>query len=179
LRARNRTSRRAARETAKPVLAVDVDGVVSIFGFDDPPEGLATRLELIDGLVHCIPVDVGERLRRLGRDYDLVWATGWEGRANQLCELLGLSELPYLTFAGAARFGSAHWKLEPLGVYAKGQPLAWIDDSFDAGCYEWARERKEPTLLISTESQRGLEETHVEALTAWARSLAAESTGSA
>jgi hypothetical protein len=175
LRAWNRKARAAARET-KPVLAVDVDGVISIFGPEDPPDGLATRLELVDGLTHRIPVEVGERLRRLGHHYDLLWATGWEGSANQLCGLFGLPALPYLTFEGAARFGSAHWKLEPLGAYAQGQPLAWIDDSFDASCYEWARGRREPTLLIPTESHRGLEETHVEALTAWARSLAAEST---
>jgi hypothetical protein len=179
LRARGRRSRPATREAGKPVLAVDVDGVISLFGFEDPPQGLAARFELIDGVAHCIPAEAGERLRRLARHYDLVWATGWEGSANQLCELLGIPELPYLTFAGAARFGSAHWKLEPLGEYARGRPLAWIDDSFDESCYEWARGREEPTLLIPTESERGLEETQVEALTAWARSLAIESAGPA
>ena len=57
-------------------------------------------------MVHCISLAAGERLRRLAELYDLVWATGWEDRANDLLPtLLGLPELPYLTFDGAARFG--------------------------------------------------------------------------
>ena len=32
-----------------------------------------------------------------------------------------------LSFGGAARFGSAHWKLGPIGDYATGRRLAWID----------------------------------------------------
>ena len=83
-------------------------------------------------MVHCISLVAGERLRRLGEHYDLVWATGWEDKANDyLPNILGLPELPYLTFDGAARFGSAHWKLGPLDEYGKGRPLAWIDDNFD------------------------------------------------
>ena len=49
--------------------------------------------------------------------------------------------------------------------------MAWIDDSFDESCYEWARKREEPTLLVPTESDLGLEEAQTEALIAWARSL--------
>jgi hypothetical protein len=162
----------------RPILAVDVDGVISLFGFDDPPDRSIARFELIDGMVHCISLAAGERLRRLAEHYELVWATGWEDRANDtLPPLLGLPELPCLRFDGAARFGSAHWKLGPLDAYGKGRPLAWIDDSFDASCYQWARERQdrgEPTLLVPTDSQLGLEEAHTEALLAWARGLVRE-----
>jgi hypothetical protein len=159
----------------RPILAVDVDGVISLFGFDEPPDRTEARFELIDGMVHCISVAAGERLQRLSEHYDLVWATGWEDRANDLLPmLLGLPQLPYLTFDGAARFGSAHWKLAPLQDYATGRAMAWIDDSFDESCYEWARARQargEATLLVPTESHRGLEEVQVEALAAWARGL--------
>ena len=100
---------------SRPLLAVDVDGVISLFGFDEPPAASVARFELIDGMVHCISLAAGERLKRLGEHYDLVWATGWEEKANDyLPHILGLPELPYLTFDGAARFGSAHWKLGPL-----------------------------------------------------------------
>ncbi len=123
-------------------------------------------------MVHCISLTAGERLRRLGEVFDLVWATGWEAKANDyLPRLLGLPELPYLSFDGAARFGSAHWKLAPLDEYGAGRALAWIDDSFDESCHEWARGREQPTLLVPTEPQRGLEEAQVEALTAWAAAL--------
>jgi len=156
----------------RPILAVDVDGVISLFGFDDPPAKGEARFELVDGMVHCISLVAGERLKRLGEHYELVWATGWEEKANYyLPSILGMPELPYLSFDGAARFGSAHWKLGPLDEYTKGRPAAWIDDSFDESCYEWARGREEPTLLVPTEPAIGLEEVQVEALTAWARSL--------
>ena len=91
--------------------------------------------------------------------------------------MLGLPELPHLTFDGAARFGSAHWKLGPLEAYASGRALAWIDDNFDDSCYEWARARPEPTLLVPTEAPIGLEEAETEALIAWARGVDAESAG--
>jgi hypothetical protein len=162
----------------KPVLAVDVDGVVSLFGFDSPPDRSIARFELIDGMVHCISIAAGGRLRRLSEHYELVWATGWEERANDtLPALLGIPQLPAITFAGAARWGTAHWKLGPLTEYSKGRPLAWIDDSFDGSCFEWARARQaagDPTLLVPTDSDNGLEEVHVEALIAWAKGLERE-----
>jgi hypothetical protein len=160
---------------ARPILAVDVDGVVSLFGFDEPPDRSVARFELIDGMVHCISIAAGERLRGLSELYELVWATGWEDRANySLPQILGIPELPYLSFDGAARFGSAHWKLAPLQEYAGDRPMAWIDDSFDESCYQWAREREAPTLLVPTESARGLEQAHAETLEGWARDLLRE-----
>jgi hypothetical protein len=157
---------------SRPILAVDVDGVISLFGFEDPPDTAEARFELIDGTVHCISQRVGERLQRLAHHYDLIWATGWEDKANfYLPRMLGLPELPHLTFKGAARFGSAHWKLGPLDEYCAGRAMAWVDDNFDESCYEWARERPEPTLLIPTEAHLGLGEVETEALEAWARGL--------
>lgn len=165
-----------AGDLRRPVLAVDVDGVVSLFDFDEPPESTKTCFELIDGVVHCISLSSGDRLRELGRHYDLVWASGWEDRTRRLGGLLDLPELPYLTFDGSARFGSANWKIRPLERYAAGRSLAWIDDSFDEECYQWARGRTEPTLLIAADPQLGLQEAHLEALVGWARSLEVEGT---
>jgi hypothetical protein len=159
----------------RPILAVDVDGVISLFGFEEPPDSSAAKFELIDGMVHCISLAAGTRLRRLADSYDLVWATGWEDRANySLPRILGLPELPYVRFDGAARFGSAHWKLEPLKKYAGERALAWVDDSFDESCYQWARDRDHPTLLVPTEAAMGLEEAQTEALEGWARGLRRE-----
>jgi hypothetical protein len=153
----------------RPVLAVDVDGVISLFGFDGPLEEVPGRFHLIDGIAHRISEAAGERLRRLGGVYELVWATGWEDRANDhLPRLLGLpEELPCLRFDGRARFGTAHWKLDAIDEYAGERPLAWIDDSLDESCHEWAAAREAPTLLVEVESHRGLEDAHVEALLAW------------
>ena len=158
-----------APATEKPVLAVDVDGVISLFGFEGPMEDAPCKFQLIDGTAHCISVETGERLRRLAPHYELVWATGWEDRANEyLLHMLGLEPMPVLRFGSSARFGSAHWKLEPIGAYAAGRALAWIDDSLDESCHDWARERAEPTLLVPTLSDQGLQDFHVETLIRWA-----------
>jgi hypothetical protein len=159
-----------------PLLAVDIDGVISLFGFEQGiaemnPEDAPGQFHLIDGMLHCISMPTGDRLNRLAKTYELVWASGWEDRANtHLPSILGVPELPYLTFDGKARFGTAHWKLGPLEEYTQERPLAWIDDSLDPSCYEWAERRQAPTLLVPTESSRGLEEAHVAALESWAES---------
>jgi hypothetical protein len=157
---------------SRPILAIDVDGVISLFGYDQPPTKDEAKFELVDGMVHCISLRAGERLMRLSEYYEMVWASGWEDRANDyLPNILGLPELPHLSFDGAARFGSAHWKLGPLDDYCRGRAVAWVDDNFDESCYEWARSRPEPTLLVPTEAHLGLDEPQTEALAAWARSL--------
>ena len=75
----------------RPILAVDVDGVISLFGFEEQPDRTQVRFELIDGSMHCISLAAGERLVRLAEFYDLVWATGWEDRANfSLPVMLGI-----------------------------------------------------------------------------------------
>jgi hypothetical protein len=160
-----------AGDDSRPVLAVDVDGVISLFGFDEPLAQAPGEMHLIDGIAHCISRAAGERLARLAQHYDLIWATGWEERANEhLVLLLGLpGELPYLTFGGNARFGTAHWKVDAIDAYAGDRPLAWIDDSLDESCRAWARRRAAPTLLLETDPARGLEEAHVDALLGWIR----------
>jgi hypothetical protein len=161
--------------TSRPILAVDVDGVISLFGFDDPPPPSEARYELVDGMIHCISLRAGERLRRLAEHFDLIWASGWEDKANfYLPMMLGIAELPHVVFDGTARFGSAHWKLGPLEAYCSGRALAWIDDNFDESCYRWARKRAEPTLLVPTDPAAGLQEAETEALIAWGRGLGAE-----
>ena len=152
----------------RPILAVDVDGVISLFGFDGQPPREAGRFHLVDGMPHLISATAGELLKRAGEHYDLIWATGWEDKANDYMPFfLGLPELPVLHFGRDAVFGTAHWKLGPIGEYAAGRPLAWIDDSLNDECRDWARDREEPTLLVETESTRGIEEGHVETLIAW------------
>jgi hypothetical protein len=155
---------------APPVLAVDVDGVISLFGFEGPLDQVPGRFHLLDGIAHCISDEAGPQLVRLAEAYELIWATGWEERANDhLPHILGIPELPYLTFDGRARFGTAHWKLEAIDAYAGSRPLAWIDDSLDESCHAWAARRSTPTLLVPTESDVGLTEVHTEALLSWAR----------
>src|SRR3954466_15725076 len=149
----------------RPVLFLDVDGVISLFGFhpSGPPPG---TFHSIDGVIHCIGSDAASRLARLAQSYELVWATGWEEKANEyLVHILELpADLPVLTFDGRAVFGSSHWKVEAIDEYARGRPAAWIDDNLDERAESWARKREEPTLLVHTDSATGITEEHVERL---------------
>jgi hypothetical protein len=156
-----------------PLLFVDVDGVLSVFGFatDGPAPG---SFHSVDGMPHCLVHGCGERLNRLSRSYDLVWATGWEERANEhLPHLLGLAvRYPTLSFDHQPEWGSAHWKLSAIERYAGDRPAAWIDDNFNEACRFWANERQAPTLLVPTRPEIGITDDHVARLEAWANRLA-------
>ncbi len=158
----------------RPLLFLDVDGVISLFGFADD-RGAPGRFHFVDGIAHCISAEVAPRVERLLDRFDAVWATGWEDKANDYLPFLlklPVRELPVLWFGDAAVFGTAHWKLAAIDRYAGDRPAAWIDDSIDEQCERWASERPAPTLLIKTVSAVGLSEEHVDRLLAWADEVA-------
>jgi hypothetical protein len=165
-----------AEEQGKPLLLVDVDGVISLWGFpmDARPRG---AFHTVDGLPHFLSSEAAEHLQRLAEAFDLVWCTGWEEKANEyLPRLLGLEgPLPYLSFDRHVDTGTTmpgHWKLGAIDAYAgPARPLAWIDDAFNDACATWASERPAPTLLVETEPSRGLIDEHADLLMAWSRRL--------
>ena len=110
---------------------------------------------------------------RLGEAFELVWATGWEERANEhLPHFLQLGrEFPTLRFDDQPMWGTAHWKLSAIDRYAGDRPAAWVDDSFNEDCHAWAERREAPTLLVRTDPAVGLTDAHVEELEAWASAL--------
>lgn len=156
----------------KPLLFVDIDGVISLFGFASDRRPAGTWVN-VDGVLHLLSVTAGGHLLTLAQAFDLVWASGWEEKANEHLPLaLGLpAGLPFLTFSPRhLRPGShGHWKLETLEAYAGRRALAWIDDDHGDACAAWARAREAPTLLVATDPATGLTDAHVARLTAWAR----------
>jgi HAD domain in Swiss Army Knife RNA repair proteins len=155
-----------------PILLIDIDGVISLFGFDPaaPPGG---KFLLVDGIPHFLSAAAAGRLRRLQADFELVWCSGWEEKADEyLPHALGLpAGLPHLTF-DAADGDDRHWKLAAIDRYAgPHRPLAWIDDAFDDSCHRWAADRPGPTELVLTDPAVGLTASQTERLRRWARSL--------
>ena len=169
LKPNRRVKRTQQKSENPPVLFVDVDGVISLFGFN-PSDSRPGTFHSIEGIIHCIGSEAASRLARLQNRYELVWATGWEEKANEyLVRILGLdSDLPTLTFDGRAVFGTSHWKLEAIDEYAGDRPAAWIDDSLDERAETWAARRRAPTLLVETDSAVGITDEHVELLLRWA-----------
>ena len=193
MRAKDRASTPIGRAPQRPLLLVDIDGVLSLFG---PSEhGSATAPEpasageggdetpvsgsfhAIDGIPHFLSSTAAAHLLSLEPCFELVWASGWEEKANEyLPRLLGLpAELPFLRFARSRGPGTStlgHWKLDAIDAYAGERALAWIDDALDAACHAWASARSSPTLLVGTRPERGLTGRETRQLLAWAGRLA-------
>jgi hypothetical protein len=156
----------------KPLLMVDIDGVLSLFGLD-PARLPPGTFHNIDGIPHFLSAAAAAHLLALLPSFDAVWCSGWEEKANDhLPHLLGLpGPLPYLHFARAPERGQAHWKLAAVERYAGARPLAWVDDAFNDACHDWAAARGAPTLLRATSPQLGLTAEDAHALLAWSQGV--------
>jgi hypothetical protein len=158
----------------RPLLLVDVDGVLSLFGFDmaaPPPPG---RAAMIDGIPHLLSTEAAACLRAVLPLYEPVWCTGWEERADEhLPYLLDLPRgWPFVSLQaarGPGRGVGGHWKLAAIDAFAgRDRPLAWVDDDLDAACREWAAARPGRTLLVQTDPRTGLTQEDAAKLANWA-----------
>jgi hypothetical protein len=167
-------------DTERPLLMVDIDGVISLFsdgwaaGVTDA--GQPGSFHSIEGMPHFLSATAAAHLLALAEDFELVWASGWEERAEEhLPHLLGLPKrLPFLRFARAVGRANAHWKLDAIDAFAGARPLAWIDDALGPACEQWALARAAPTLLVQTDPRQGLTAVEAGRLREWARALAGE-----
>jgi hypothetical protein len=164
----------------RPLLLIDVDGVISLFGFDpaQPPDG---KFQIVDGVAHFLSADAARHLLELSQWFDPAWCTGWEEKANEyLPHALGLpGPWPYLEFAGPADQTARHWKLDAVERYVGlTRPVAWVDDGHDEHTRAWAQTRTAPTLLICPHPSTGLTQELCGQLVGWAQGLATtENTG--
>lgn len=162
----------------RPLLLVDIDGVISLWGFDsnERPEG---QWHNIEGIGHFLSSTAAAHLHDLAETFDPVWCSGWEEKADEhLPALLGCPRLPHLSFdrtsvggRGPTASMAGHWKLAAIDDHAGDRPLAWVDDALDEACERWAATRGAPTLLVRTDPAVGLTARHAEQLRAWAAAL--------
>lgn len=161
---------------ARPLLLVDVDGVIALFDLqraqEPPPAG---AWHLIEGFAYYLAHEPAGLLQQAATTFDLVWCTGWEDRANDyLPRLAGYpGPLPVIRFARNPGRANAHWKLDEIDAFAGDRAVAWIDDALDHRCEAWAKARTAggaPTLLLRTEPHRGMQAEHLAALEAFGAS---------
>ena len=87
----------------RPLLLLDVDGVLNPLGVREAP-GFIPFVVDDPGAVGTVPVllspEHGRWLTSLADEYQLVWATSWEGDADRLiAERVGLPRgLPFIAF---------------------------------------------------------------------------------
>jgi hypothetical protein len=152
---------------SRPLLLLDVDGVLNTYGRHDLPAGWSEH-DLFPGeepvrlhLAH------GGWITEMRRGVDVAWATSWNDEANRLlAPLLGIDPLPVVTMP-APPFEPGD-KVPRIDAYATGRPVAWIDDLHTSVAREWAAERTRPTLLITTDPAVGLTRDAVDRVIAWA-----------
>ena len=68
----------------KPVLFVDIDGVISLWDLDSygcPPGALHN----VDAVIHFLSSDTGNHLLDLLPRFELVWCSGWEEKPTSTC----------------------------------------------------------------------------------------------
>ena len=153
----------------RPMLLLDVDGVLSPIGASVPP-GLVRRTTSSFDVV--IREDHGRWLRALAEEFDLVWATTWGEAANRVHgQLLGLPSLPVLALGELPREGTR--KLAAVKRHVGTRPIAWIDDELYDDAQAWAHSRRAPTLLVRTRPSIGLQHDEVDRLRESAHQLLA------
>ena len=149
----------------KPLLLLDVGGVLSPYGMT-PPADFSERE--IGGFWVVWTDRHTPRMARLSERFELVWATTWEQYANQaLAPELGLGKLPVIRFT---RGKTATRKLDTIREWVGDRPAAWIDDDLYEDAFSWAadRDREIPTLLVKATPSIGLTDEHVEELLTFA-----------
>lgn len=158
-------------DSHKPLMLVDIDGVISLFGGDLGAQ--VGSFHSIEGIPHFLSATAAAHLLELIEHFEPVWCSGWEEKADEhLPHLLGLpAGIPFLRFDRSVGRANAHWKLAAVDAYAGQRPLAWIDDALNDACRQWARARRAPTLLVQTEPALGLTAREAALLSEWASEL--------
>lgn len=162
----------------RPVVALDVDGVVRVLpahlpderGVSKDADPAAITIRSGRGLFtpfHSMPSGtmnillargVGGWIRSLlERNIEVVWATTWMDHANTyIAPLLDIPELPVATImhedSYRYRGDSATWKLDQLVRAYRGRPLIWIDDHPPG--FEWQHRSHRRLALEDARAQR-------------------------
>lgn len=169
----------------RPLLLLDVDGPLNPYQSRIPPLGYRkARQASRHARVHVrLNPEHGALLCGFAESHgvELAWATLWgPDRANALIgSFIGLPELAGVDFSPddqtlVDRYGDS-WKFGYVEHWARGRPLAWLDDEFKAQHLHVHRDqflhrRKSagvPTLLVDVSPRTGLTVAHLDHIGKW------------
>ena len=168
-----------SRVADRPLLLLDIDGVISLFGFDraDPPPGVPA---LIEGVPHRLSPDAASARSAARRRR----SSACGARAGRTAPTMNLPHLrrrcprgwPHIEFGqGVARDGR-HWKLDAIDAFAGPERARWRGSTTvtTSACAHWLADAPPGRrLLVAHRPARpGLLDEHVEQLEAWAASCA-------
>jgi hypothetical protein len=151
----------------RPLLLLDVDGVINPYGTPEPPVGF-TDHHLFPGEepVRVNPTH-GAWITEAGKVVDIAWASTWNEEANELlAPLLRIAPLPLVRMPPPPF--DPNEKVPRIDAYAETRPAAWIDDIHTPLAHRWAAERAAPTLLITADPAIGLTRESIDRVIAWA-----------
>lgn len=147
---------RAKSQIARPLLALDVDGPIALFGEHSPHE---VRELWVGEVPITISRNVPQILGKLHQTFQLFWYTSWERSASyQLAPKLGLpSGLPWVSLNLAHATPGESRKLPALKKWLRIEgPLAVVDDEIGHDMVAWADSRQHPTLLLEIDPRFGV-----------------------
>jgi len=157
---------------SKPLLLLDVDGVLCPFGVSEPHDLI--REDFLDAQDEVMPVwhsrEITDRVYRLMDTFEIHWCTGWGDDANKyISPVLGLPEFPVCPIPTMSL--SIHWKFKAIQAYVKGRPYAFVDDDISREAVELMKQSEIPCLWVPVRCSVGLTEPHIDALEEWAENL--------